>query len=200
MTTPPARTNPLLAKLGSVPFAAVLIALLILLAALAAGRVATGAALPALLAVLGLGMLAAVWLRRPYDRARAGFLLVHAGLPAAMLGSLLSPAAALPGLAAVALGLPWMFYLKPRLKPKPSTAPVWQRATLQGTRLLFLGLSAALAPLAWGRPAPRWALLGWPVLALALHLHHHKAWKGWPAQAAGLAGWGLCLGAYLALR
>lgn len=196
----PARIHPLVAWLGSASAAAWLLAALLVLAGLAASRVPVGLPAAVLLALLALGMLAAAYLRRPYDRARTGFLLVHAGLPAAILGGLLGPRGALPGLLALAAGLPWMFYLKPWLKPKPAKAPSWQRVTLQVTRILFLASSAALAPLAWGRPAPRWAWLAWPVLALVLHLHHHKAWKGWKAQAAALAGWGLCLIAFLALR
>jgi len=189
--------NPVLARLASVPFA---VALIGALAALAALR---PFASWKFLAVACLPMLAVTWTRRPYDRARAGFLLVHAS-PALILAGLATgiPWAALPGLAALALGLPWMFYLKPLLRPKAKApAPAWQRLTLHGTRLLAMAaLAALLGAAGTGAPQPRGALAAFLVLALALHIHHLKAWKGRNAQLAGLAAWGLSLAAWLGLR
>ena len=189
--------NPALARFTSVPFAVALIAVL---AAWAAWRPIEPWKL---LAAACLPMLAVAWTRRPYDRARAGFLLVHAG-PVLVLAGLASgtPWAAGPGRAALALGLPWMFYLKPLLKPKSKApAPAWQRLVLHGTRLLAMAALALLLRAAWrGAPPPRWALASFLVLALALHIHHLMAWKGRNAQLAGLAAWGLGLAAYLGLR
>ena len=197
MAPAPGKTpNPVLARLGSVPFAVALIAVL---TALSAWRT-----LPRACLALACGpMLAVAWTRRPYDRARAGFLLVHAS-PALVLAGLLAglPWLAGLGLAALALGLTWMFYLKPLLKPKAKApAPAWQRLTLHGTRLLAMAALAPLLRAAWtGAPPPRWALASFLALALALHIHHLKAWKGRDAQLAGLAAWGFGLAAYLELR
>ena len=145
-------------------------------------------------------------LARPWpepSRARAGFLLVPAS-PALILAGLATGIrwAALPGLAALALGLPWMFYFKPLLRPKAKApAPAWQRLTLHGTRLLAMAaLAALLGAAGTGAPQPRGALAAFLVLALALHIHHLKAWKGRNAQLAGLAAWGLSLAAWLGLR
>ena len=188
--------NKVLATLASVPFAVALVAVL---AALSAWRPQPRACL-----ALACGpMLAVAWTRRPYDRARAGFLLVHAS-PVLVLAGLLAGLPWLAGLAlaALALGLPWMFYLKPLLKPKAKApAPAWQRLTLHGTRLLAMAALALLLRAAWiGTGPPRGALAAFLVLALALHIHHLKGWKGRNAQLAGLAAWGLGLAAYLGLR
>jgi len=156
--------------------------------------------LPLCLALLGAAMLTVAWSRRPYDRARLGFLLVHGGGPLLALGLWGPRWLAALGLACLALGLPWMFYLKPLLKARKEGAPrpAWERATLQGTRLLFLGLGAALVPPALGRaPLQPWMLAAWLLLAGALHVHHIKAWKGRRAQFAGLAAWGLGGALYL---
>ena len=79
----------------------------------------------ALLAVLAASMLAVTWKRRPYDRARAGFLLVHTAPTLVLLGALWrrfagtgAPAGWLMrvGCAGFLIGCAWMFYLKPVLK------------------------------------------------------------------------------------
>ena len=160
-------------------------------------------ALGVLVPLLCLCALTVAWNRRPYDRARLGFLLVHLA-PALIVLGLLGPRwAAWPAVVFLALGLPWMFWLKPLLKakkpgPKP---PAWERFTLQGSRVLFLGAGALLVrPLLTRTAPPAWAVASWLTLAVALHLHHVKAWKGRRAQLAGLAAWGLSLAAYLRLR
>ena len=192
----------ILARLTTASFAALL---LLILAALAWGR-ATGlpgaALIPPLAALLGLAMVMVVWKRRPYDRARLGFLLAHLGPALVLLGLFTARWVAALGLAAAALGLPWMFYLKPLLRKKEGAKPAaWQRLTLQGTRILFLATGARLFPAVLTRSwPPPWVLPAWLTLALALHLHHSKGWKGRRAQIAGLAAWGLGLGAYLVLR
>jgi len=186
--------------LTSVGFASLQIAVLAALAALwaATGHPALRLGLP-LAALLCASMLTTAWARFPYDRARMGFLLVHAGLPLALLGLLTFRPVLFLGLACLALGGPWMFYLKPLLKAKKESAPrpAWERFTLQGTRILFLATGAAMV--VW-TPLRPWTLVSWLLLALALHLHHLKAWKGQRAQIAGLAAWGLGLCAYLCLR
>ena len=198
----PAPGARLLARLTGAPFGALLLAALGVLAWARPGGSPWNAIVPALLVILCLAMAAAVWKRRPYDRARLGFLLVHLGPALILLGSLGSPWVAALGLAALALGLPWMFYLKPLLRKKEGIKPpAWQRLTLQGTRILFLATGALLVrPILARAWPPRWALAAWVILALALHLHHTKGWKGRRAQLAGLAAWGLGLGAYLVLR
>jgi hypothetical protein len=80
----------------------------------------------ALLASMDASMLAVAWKRRPYDLARAGFLLVHTAPSLVLLGALWEcafPAARQPGLWLIGtgcggflLGCAWMFYLKPVLK------------------------------------------------------------------------------------
>ena len=79
----------------------------------------------ALLALLSASMLAVTWKRRPYDLARAGFLLVHTAPTLVLLGALWNrfAGAGAPGLwlietgcAGFLLGCAWMFYLKPVLK------------------------------------------------------------------------------------
>jgi hypothetical protein len=152
--------------------------------------------------LLVLSALAVAWNRWPYDRARTGFLLVHAAPALILLGSFGPRWALVPGLLCLALGLPWMFYLKPRLKAKKAgpQPPAWERATLQGTRILFMAAGAGLAvQVLRGTSTAPWLLVSWPLLALALHLHHVKAWKGWKAQVAGLAAWGLSLAVFLIL-
>ncbi|BDU73496.1 hypothetical protein [Mesoterricola silvestris] len=176
---------------------------LALLAALAAGGIRDGLGFWILVAALLVCTLAVAWTRRPYDRARLGFLLAHLG-PALLLAGLWGPAwAVIPGLACLAIGIPWMFWIKPLLKARKDKAapPAWERLTLQGTRVLFLASGAGLALPALRREAPApWLLASWLVLAVALHLHHVKALKGPRAQAAGLVSWALCLAAFLALR
>lgn len=183
--------------LTSVPFAAFQLGLL---AVLSAAGVRGGLPFQALVTLLLASTLTIAWKRRPYDRARLGFLLVHAG-PALILAGLCGPSWAVrPGLACLAVGLPWMFYLKPVLKPKKDKVPrpAWERFTLQGTRILFLAFGAALvAPALRKEPPAPWLLGSWLALAVALHLHHVKALKGAKAQLAGLVGWGLCLAAFL---
>jgi hypothetical protein len=175
---------------------------LALLAALAAAGIRGGLAFQALVSLLFVCTLAVAWKRRPYDRARTGFLLVHLG-PALTLVGLAGPRwAVAPGLACLAVGIPWMFWLKPILKPKKDKAPrpAWERFTLNGTRVLFLAGGAALvAPALHRLPAPPWLLSSWLILAVSLHLHHVPSMKGARAQVAGLAGWGLCVAAYLCL-
>ena len=156
-----------------------------------------------LLGLLCAATLATAWQRRPYDAARLGFLLTHLGPTLVLLGLVVSRWVALAGLACLALGVPWMFYLKPRLRKKPDKvpAPVWQRFTLQGTRILFLACGVRLAvPVAQGTRPPAWALAAGIGLALALHLHHLKGWKGRRAQLAGLAAWALGGAAFWGLR
>jgi len=186
--------------LASVTSAAVQLALL---AALWAGGIRGGLTFRLLVTVLLGSTLFIAWRRRPYDRARLGFLLTHLG-PALLLAGLAGPRwAVVPGLACLAVGIPWMFWIKPLLRPKKDKAPppAWERLTLQGTRTLFLACGAALAvpALRKGAPAP-WLLASWLILAVALHLHHVKALKGRKAQVAGLAGWVLCMAAFLTLR
>lgn len=185
----------------AVPFAVLQIGLLA--SALAAGGPRGplgGQVLRALAWLLAASAFAVAWQRRPRDWARAGFFLAHAA-PAFLLAGLWARSRTLAGLgiALLALGAAWMFYLKPLLKaPKPGPqAPAWQRWTLRTTRILFLAAGAAfLATLA---RAPRWNLLAaWLVLAAALHLHHVKTWKGPRAQWAGLAAWAIGLGLLLA--
>ena len=197
----PSRLKPLAT---SVPFAVLQIALLAaVLAAGGPGGPLGGPALAALLWLLAASTLAVAWQRRPRDWARVGFFLVHAA-PAPLLGGLLSGSRALValGVGMLALGGPWMFYLKPLLKAPKGGAPVpaWQRWTLQATRALFLAAGAGfLAALSRAPGAPRWNLLAAGlVLAVALHLHHAKGWKGRRAQAAGIAAWGLGLALLLA--
>jgi hypothetical protein len=158
--------------------------------------------LTALLGVLLACTLTTAWQRRPYDRARLGFLLVHVGPALVLAGLLTSRWVTGLGLACLALGCPWMFYLKPLLKKKDKgLVPPWQRLTLQGTRILFLGAGALLiAPALRGLLPPRWLLVSWLILAVALHLHHVKAMKGFRAQVAGLAAWALCFASYLTLK
>lgn len=185
-----------LARLASAGLAAALAAILALLVCLGRAR-NLGAPVLAVLALLAAGLLAVTWQRWPKDLARTGFLLVHAGALLVLAG-LLGPRPLLAaGGAGLALGLPWMFYLKPRLKPKKPgpAAPAWQRFALQGTRILLLALGALLGWKALrGAPAPPWALPWALLLVAALHLHHAKAWKGARAQAAALGAWALGLG------
>jgi len=190
--------------LTSVPFAVLQLGTLAGLAVLHAvtglPAIPLGRPLPALLALLGASMVVTAWKRGAYDRARAGFLLVH-GAPVLLLPALLGPPwAAAGGLAALALGSAWMFWLKPLLKaPKDKTPPPrWQRWVLQGTRILFLTAGAPLLLAAFrGANPPRGPLAAWLLLAVALHAHHVKPWKGQAAQLAGLAAWALGLGACL---
>ncbi len=176
---------------------------LALLAALCAAGIRDGLPFQVLVAVLAISSVAIAWKRRPYDRARVGFLLVHTG-PMLLLAGLAGPRwAAAPGLAFLAVGIPWMFWVKPLLKPRKDKAapPGWERFTLQGTRILFLAAGASLVLPALRRDAPApWLLASWLTLGVALHLHHVKALKGPRAQVAGLASWALCLVAFLTLR
>lgn len=200
-----ARPAEVMAWLTSVPFAALQLGLLAILAfaRAATGFPGRGPFLCALLWLLAASTLGTAWSRRPYDRARMGFLLVHVS-PALILLGLAGPRwLAGLGMAALTLGCPWMFYLKPLLKGKKAglPPPAWERGVLQGTRILFLATGAvAAAPLAAGGAPSPWALVSWLILAVALHAHHVKGWKGPKAQFAGLVGWGLCLAAYLRLR
>lgn len=186
--------------LTSVGLAAVL---LVLCAGITLAGVRWFPILGVLVPFLCLCALTVAWSRRPYDRARAGFLLVHLA-PALIVLGLLGPRwLAVPAVVCMGLGAPWMFWLKPLLKarkpgPRP---PAWERLTLQGTRVFFLGMGALLvAPLLTRTAPPLWAVAAWLLLAAALHLHHAKGWKGRKAQLAGLAAWGLSLAAYLRLR
>ena len=76
----------------------------------------------ALLAVLAASMLTVTWKRRPYDLARAGFLLVHTAPSMILLGALWGRLQGQGswlvriGCASLLLGSAWMFYLKPPLK------------------------------------------------------------------------------------
>lgn len=189
-----------MAVLTSVTSAAVQLALL---AALCAAGIRDGMPFRVLVAAIALSALTIAWKRWPYDRARAGFPLVHAG-PVLLLAGLAGPRwAAVPGLAFLAVGIPWMFWIKPLLKSRKDKAapPAWERLTLQGTRILFLASGTALVPPALRRDAPApWLLASWLTLGVALHLHHVKALKGPRAQVAGLASWALCLAAFLFLR
>jgi hypothetical protein len=186
--------------LTSVGFAA---AQLALIAVIAVAGTRWFPVLGVLVPFLCLCALTVAWNRRPYDRARLGFLLVHLS-PALIVLGLLGPRwVAWPAILCLALGLPWMFWLKPLLKAKKPgpRPPAWERFTLQGTRILFLGAGALLvAPFLKRTAPPLWVPASWLLLAVALHLHHVKAWKGRRAQLAGLAAWGLCLAAYLRLR
>jgi len=186
--------------LTSVPFAALQLGALACVCA--AGPARWLWPLVALLGLLLASTLTTAWQRRPYDRARMGFLLVHVGPALVCAGLPTSRWVLALGLACLALGCPWMFYLKPLLKKKDKgPAPLWQRLTLQGTRLLFLGLGALLlAPALCGLTPARWLLASWLILAVALHIHHVKAMKGFRAQLAGLAAWALCAAAYLTLK
>jgi hypothetical protein len=67
-------------------------------------------------------MLTVTWKRRPYDLARAGFLLVHTAPSMILLGALWGRLQGQGswlvriGCASLLLGSAWMFYLKPPLK------------------------------------------------------------------------------------
>ncbi len=81
---------------------------------------------------------------------------------------------------------------------------------LSWTRAGFLLLSGALVAgglwswRLWGefwplQPRQQWGLLSWLIGFAVLHVHRVKAFKGRPAMVAGLAGWALAAGAWLAL-
>jgi hypothetical protein len=185
--------------LASPELAAGLTALLAFLVALGAG----GGLLGPCLGLLAAALAFVAWRRRPYDAARLGFLLTHGGALLVLAG-LWGPRRWILGAGAafLALGLPWMFWLKPRLKPKKAPLPpAWQRIVLLGTRSLLLALGALLAlRFLRGAPPPAGTLPAALLLVAALHVHHMKAWKGARAQAAGLAAWGLGLGLWAAGR
>jgi len=91
-------------------------------AALRSGQVLGSLWFGALLAVLAASMLTVTWKRRPYDLARAGFLLVHTAPALILLGALWERLQGQglwlvrTGCASLLLGCAWMFYLKPPLK------------------------------------------------------------------------------------
>jgi ABC-type transport system involved in cytochrome c biogenesis permease subunit len=81
---------------------------------------------------------------------------------------------------------------------------------LQWTRAGFLLLTGALVAgglwnwRLWGecwplRPAQRWGLLSWLIGFAVLHVNRVKAFKGRPVMIAGVAGWALAAGTWLAL-
>jgi len=50
-----------------------------------------------------------------------------------------------------------------------------------------------------GDPRSAWALIAWLVWFIVLHINRIKAFKGRATAIAGLAGWALCLLAWLGL-
>ena len=92
-------------------------------------------------------------------------------------------------------------------RPSPRNLEGW---SLHCTRAGFLLLGGALVPWLW-RPEPdrglwpldfqrQWGLLCWLIVFAVLHVHRVKGFKGRPALTAGIAGWALAAGAWLALR
>jgi hypothetical protein len=80
----------------------------------------------------------------------------------------------------------------------------WTRAgfLLMGLALVAAGvengrLGGGLWPL---QPRQQWGLLCWLAVFAVLHVHRVKAFKGRPALLAGVAGWALAAGAWLAWR
>jgi hypothetical protein len=85
-------------------------------------------------------------------------------------------------------------------RPCQERALAWTRAGF----LLLAGalVAGALEPGARWPPPPRqlWGPLVWLIYFAVLHVHRVKGFKGRPAAAAGLAGWLLAAGAWLAVR
>ena len=127
--------------------------------------------------------------------APGGWNLLHTGLQAA--GFLCLTAAS-------ALGTRALLHV-----PGSPGAAGLEAGNLRWTRTGFLGLSGALVTGAlgnwrmWGElgpssPRDRWVLIAWLIFFVVLHVHRVKGFRPRSAILAGLAGWALALGGWLA--
>jgi hypothetical protein len=124
-----------------------------------------------------------------------GWNLLHTGLQAA--GFLCLTAASALGTRALLRG------------PGSPGAAGLEAGNLRWTRAGFLGLSGALVAGAlgnWrirgelgpGSPVDQWVLAAWLIFFVVLHAHRVKGFRPGTAILAGLAGWALALGGWLA--